>query len=203
MTDEGHTLMHLSYEIDINTLEKGTRAKILSNVLSQFSVIIENGSLVIPLKDSWGDSLFSYIQSLVRISDINYLTKKLVHSTFIQDFKDFIEEKVDKKRFVFDYFHVEYDPKGKYPIDCKINGIAKPLFLFAINNDNKCRDVTINILQYEKWNISFQTLAIFEDQETISRKTLARFSDVSGKQFSSLVDNKSRIENYLNKILSN
>ena len=195
--------MHLSYEIDINTLEKGTRAKILSNVLSQFSVIIENGSLVIPLKDSWGDSLFSYIQSLVRISDINYLTKKLVHSTFIQDFKDFIEEKVDKKRFVFDYFHVEYDPKGKYPIDCKINGIAKPLFLFAINNDNKCRDVTINILQYEKWNISFQTLAIFEDQETISRKTLARFSDVSGKQFSSLVDNKSRIENYLNKILSN
>ncbi len=203
MTDEGHTLMHLSYEIDINTLEKGTRAKILSNVLSQFSVIIENGSLVIPLKDSWGDSLFSYIQSLVRISDINYLTKKLVHSTFIQDFKDFIEEKVDKKRFVFDYFHVEYDPKGKFPIDCKINGIAKPLFLFAINNDNKCRDVTINILQYEKWNISFQTLAIFEDQETISRKTLARFSDVSGKQFSSLVDNKSRIENYLNKILSN
>ncbi len=195
--------MHLSYEIDINTLEKGTRAKILSNVLSQFSVIIENGSLVIPLKDSWGDSLFSYIQSLVRISDINYLTKKLVHSTFIQDFKDFIEEKVDKKRFVFDYFHVEYDPKGKFPIDCKINGIAKPLFLFAINNDNKCRDVTINILQYEKWNISFQTLAIFEDQETISRKTLARFSDVSGKQFSSLVDNKSRIENYLNKILSN
>jgi hypothetical protein len=52
-------------------------------------------------------------------------------------------------------------------------------------------------LQYEKWGLQFKSLAIFEDQEEVSRKAVARFSDVCEKQFSSLVANKERIEKYL------
>ena len=73
----------------------------------------------------------------------------------------------------------------------------KHLFVFAVNNDDKCNVSTINILQYEKWGLEFKSLAIFEDQEEISRKALARFSDVCEKQFSSLITNKERIEKYL------
>ena len=50
--------------------------------------------------------------------------------------------------------------------------------------------------------INFRSLAIFEDQEQINRKVLARFSDVSEKQYSSLGANRERIKKYLNEMMS-
>jgi len=38
LTDEGHTFMHLSYEIDIDSLDKGTRARIISTTLNNFGI---------------------------------------------------------------------------------------------------------------------------------------------------------------------
>jgi len=36
LTDEGHTLMHLTYSIDARELERGTRQKVIASVLSRF-----------------------------------------------------------------------------------------------------------------------------------------------------------------------
>ena len=75
--------------------------------------------------------------------------------------------------------------------------MPRPLFVEALPNDDKTRDSTITLLQFEKWGSSFRSLAIFEDQEQINRKVLARFSDVCEKQFSSLVANRDRIKRFL------
>jgi len=45
-------------------------------------------------------------------------------------------------------------------------------------------------------------MAIFEDQEQIKRKVLARFSDVSEKQFSSLSVNCERIKRFINEAMT-
>ena len=37
LTDEGHTFMHLSYDIDSKDLLKGTRQKLISDALSVFN----------------------------------------------------------------------------------------------------------------------------------------------------------------------
>ena len=37
LSDEGHTYMHLTYDIDEKDLQRGTRQKIISNALSPYS----------------------------------------------------------------------------------------------------------------------------------------------------------------------
>jgi len=200
-TDEGHTFMHISYE-DID-IDKGTRKKIIDNVLSGYGIKNEDGELITEVPDSqFGDALYSYLQGLIKITDINYLSRERVKSTFMEDFRALLEEKVPSERRTFNYHDKQHDPDGKYIIDCRINGMTRPLFIFGIPNDDKCRDVTISCLQYEKFGMPFRSMAVFEDQETINRKVLARFSDICGKQFSTLAANKDRIGKYLQEIMS-
>ena len=74
--------------------------------------------------------------------------------------------------------------------------------MHALLNDDQTRDATITLHQFEKWEMPFNSLAIFSDQESINRKVLARFSDVCDKQFSSLTSNQDRNRTFSSKTLS-
>jgi hypothetical protein len=198
LSDEGHTYMHLTYDLDEKDLQKGTRQKIVTNALSVFNVQDREGEMVIAVKDDgYGDALYSFVQALLKISDVTYLTRERVRSTFMEDFRTFMEQTVPVNRREFDWSDRQHDPEGKYAIDCRVNGMPRPLFIQALPSDDRTRDATITLLQFEKWGVSFRSLAIFENQEEISRKVLARYSDVCEKQFSSLAANRDRIKHFI------
>jgi hypothetical protein len=195
--------MHLTYSLDEKDLKQGTRQTIISNVLSVFGVDDREGELTTKIENgAFGNALYSFIQALLKITDVTYLSRERVHSTFLEDFRSFMEEQIPSNRRIFEWHDHKYDPTSNYTVDLRVNGMEKPLFVFAVNGDNKARDVTINLLQYERWNLAFRTMAIFENQEEISRKVLARLSDVCEKQFSNL-GVTDRITRYLEEILAN
>ena len=202
LSDEGHTYMHLTYDLDERSLYRGTRQQIITNALSAFTVQDREGELVLTVPDGrYGDALFDFVQALLKITDVTYLSRERVKSTFMEDFRAFMEEQVPETRRQFDWYHPRNDPEGKYVVDCRINGRARPIFVHALLNDNRTRDATITLLQFERWEIPFRSVSVFENQEEISRKVLARFSDVCGKQYSSLAANKDRIARYLQEAL--
>ena len=200
LSDEGHTFMHVSYdEIDI---ERGTRSKIIDAVLSSYGIQNDNGELRAIIKaDAYGDALYSFVQGLIKITDVSYLTRERVRSTFMEDFRAFLEEQVPEDKRIFDYHDLQHDPDRKYVVDCRINGAKRPLFVYAVPNDDRCRDATITCLQYEKYQVQFSATAIFESQEEINRRVLARFSDVCEKQFSSLQSARERFESYWKELV--
>ena len=200
-TDEAHTIMHMSYDMDISSLKKeGTRQKIITNIISNFGLEENEGALSIKIdNDDFGSAFYNFIHALIKITDLSYLSRESVRSAFYEDFKSLISETVPEERLTFNYTHPMYDKEGKYPVDCRINGMPKPIFLFAIPNDSKCKDVMIAMYLFERWGIKYHSVSIFEDQEQINRRVLAQFSDIGEKQFSTLLSNRERIKSYISE----
>jgi hypothetical protein len=199
LSDEGHTYMHLTYDIDEKDLRSGTRQKVITNALSAFSVTDRSGELLTTIEDDqYGDALYSFVQALLKITDVTFLSRERVRSTFIEDFREFIESRVRKEFRQFDWHDSSRDPEGLYSVDCRIESTKdSPIFMYALPNDDKVKDATIGLLQFERWSILHRGVGVFENQEEINRKSLARFSDVCEKQFSNLATNKDRLEKYL------
>jgi hypothetical protein len=203
LSDEGHTYMHLTYDLEEKDLQRGNRQKIIANALSVFTVEDREGELRLQVpEERYGDALFSFVQALLKISDVTFLSRERVKSTFLEDFRSFMEATVPADRRVFDWFDPQHDPEGKYTVDCRLNGMPKPIMVYALPSDDRVRDATISLLQFERWNVPHRSLAIFEDQEEVHRKVLARFSDMCEKQFSSLGANKDRISGYLKEAMA-
>jgi len=203
VSDEGETLMHLSYWMDYASLKKGTRREIVERVLGQYGVENREGELRLEtVYTDLSGAIFTFLQALTRVNDVTYLSRETVRATFMDDFREFMQQTVPTERLTFDYHHPKYDRRGVYTVDALVNHRDVPLYVFAIGTNDRCRDVTINLHMYKQWNIRYQSIAIFEDQQAISRDVLARFSDVADKQFSSLVSSEPQIESYLKERLS-
>ncbi len=204
LSDEGHTYMHLTYDLDEKDLQRGSRQKIITNALSAFDVKDRDGELVLPIQENhYGNALYNFVQALLKITDVTYLSRERVRSTFLEDFRAFMEEHIPENRRNFDWHDPQHDPEGHYVVDCRVNGTARPFFVYALPGEDEVRDATIGLLQFERWGLVFRSVGIFEDQEEINRKVLARFSDVCGKQFSSLSGNLDRIASYLRDSMQN
>ncbi len=199
LSDEGHTYLHLTYDIDEKDLRTGNRQRIITNVLAANDLEERSGELLTHIRDGhYGDALYSFVQALIKISDVTYLTRERVRSTFLEDFRALIDQVVAKNSRVFDWHDPEHDPESLYAVDCRIDMTSdEPLFLYALQSDDKVKDATIGLHQFERWEIPHRGVGIFENQEDINRKSLARFSDVCEKQFSNLATNKERLIRYL------
>ena len=105
------------------------------------------------------------------------------------------------ERRAFEWYDPEHDPDKRYVVDCRINNLARPLFIYALTNDDRVRDATIGIAHFVRTDFKFYSLGIFEDQTIINRRVLARFTDVCDRQFPNLSASRDLVEKFLDDAL--
>jgi hypothetical protein len=61
----------------------------LTNIIANFGLEEYDGSLSIKIdNEDFGGAFYNYIHALIKITDLSYLSKEIVRSTFYEDFKD-------------------------------------------------------------------------------------------------------------------
>jgi hypothetical protein len=187
LTDAGHTLMHLSYENDVDRLREGTRGRLLEQILSETAVAEEDGEFYVDLAiEQIPDALFRLGQTLTKVYDLTFLNRARVESTFYDDLEKALGQIVGPDKIKKDYIYDPMPDAQDYSIDYCIVGKADPLFVFGILNQDKTRLATIILEHLLRANARFDSVLIFEDQGKISRKDLARLSNVGGEMVASL-----------------
>lgn len=199
-TDEGSTLMHLSYTDLDASLDKGKRQEVFEQILSIHCIENDCGELKVMVEgEGFGEAYFTFIQGLIRILDLVSFTKKeYVRSIFYEEFRSYLRDTFGTK-CNFNYISKEHDPEGMYPVDCYIESETNPIFFFGVLNDDKCRDVTITCLKFKEWHEKFASICIFEDQETISRRVFGRLLDEIDKEYSTLSAAKTGLTEYMGR----
>ena len=70
LSDEAHTYMRLSFDIDVRELLRGPRQKIIAKTLAEYGIEDRDGELLLePSDEQYGDALNSFIQALLTITE--------------------------------------------------------------------------------------------------------------------------------------
>ena len=203
LSDEAHTYMHLSYDVDIDELRSGPRAELNAMALAASGIRDRDGELVLPVRDGeYGYALFSFVQALIRIADGSYLSRQFVPSAFVDEFRTLMAEAASHSRAQFAWHDAERDPDGNYKIDCRIETGLRPLLVQALTNDRSVRDATITFLKLAQWDAPFDPVGVFEDRDEISAPVLARFSEVCPTQFPDITTHREQIANHIRRRLA-
>ena len=190
LSDMGHTLMHLSYDNNIDKFREGTRGIIFNQIKSEFFITEEEGEFYIdtPL-EQLGANIFHMGQAITKLQSISFLHKHRVESTFYEDLEIQILKIISTEKIIKEYYCEKIEPSQTskyYPIDYKIDGKRNPIFLFGIPNKDKARLTTIVLERLLREEVLFESILVFQEQKDIPREDIARLTNVGGEMIASL-----------------
>ena len=187
LSDHGHTLMHISYEHDIDSFLDGTRGMLMERIVSESGIVQDGGVFFLDTSaEGLPEAIFAFGQALTRIYDLTLLSRSNVGSTFYDDLTECLQGLVGESRIERDHLP-DVPNAGAYPVDYRIDGKSgDPLFVYGVPNRDKARLTTIMLGHFHRHRLEFESIIVFEDQAEIPRTDLARLSDVAGDLISSM-----------------
>ena len=188
LSDRGHTLMHISYDHDVDAFLDGTRGQMLERIVGETGVDRDGGVFHLDTSiERLPEAIFRFGQALTRIHDLTFLSRSRVKSTFYDDLAELLKSLIDEDKMQVDYLLEELPNPEAYRVDYRIEGrFDIPLFLYGVPNRDKARLTTIMLSHFHRHGLRFESMLVFEDQSEIPRLDLARLSDVGGEMISSL-----------------
>ena len=188
LSDRGHTLMHVSYDHDVDSFYEGAHASLREQIVRESGIDEEDGifSLETP-PDQVTAALFRFGQALTKIHDLTFLSRERVSSTFYEDLRGLLFTMLDEEHVDADYIPPDVPNGNDYPVDYHFDGRGgSPVFLYGVPNPDKARLTTIMLSHFLLHGLTFESVIVFADQQEIPRLDLARLTNVAGTAVASL-----------------
>jgi hypothetical protein len=187
LSDMGSTLMHLSYEQDVDRLREGSRLKVYTQILSEMGVHDDDGELFLEAPaNQLAQSIFQFGQALTRVHDITLLNRVQVESTFYDDLYHNLSEIISSEKIIKDYVAPNVEKANDYKADFCIIGEKRPLLIFGVPNQTKARLATIVIQYLHSQKFEFKGMVVYSDMTSLPRGDVARLTTAANDQISSI-----------------
>ncbi len=197
ITDAGSTLMHLSYENDIDKLREGSRGRLLHQVIADSDVREDDGEFFVDTSvDGIGRALFEFGQAMTRVHDLTFLNRLRVESTFYEDLRETLRDIIGPERIHENYVVPGVPKASEYPVDYFIEGRTSPVYLFGVPNRDKARLATIILLHLIAAGRDFNSMIVFQNMADLPRPDVSRLTNAANDQVDSL-DARSDLERKL------
>lgn len=195
ISDEGLTLMRLSYTFDPDT---EFRRRVLERIVSENGLKLEGGKLFI---DATVDNLYPYlmqfVQTIGKISSMRFFQRETAKFQFSE-----LLRKIAMANF--DRFHPQEScfplpGQEEYEVEFCYNSRPRPVYLFGVNSSAKARLATISCLKFLNERLRFVGAVVLEDLDCIPKKDEARLFSAVDKVFPSLDDFERNGERFLER----
>lgn len=197
ISDYGMTIMRLSYSYELDTPKK---MEIFNRILSENRVNVDDGNIYI---DTGPAHLYTAItqlaQAISKVSSMRMYKKEVIRSMFYDLVKDFI--KTELKNYNPQFNALPIADRPELEVDYLFENGKRPLYLFAVRDDNKAKMVTISSLEFLNAGISFRSAVVYEDFESLPRVDKRIILSRTDKQFPDFEDFKANSFQYLHREL--
>ncbi len=187
ISDQGITLMRLSYENDLAKLREGTRGRLLTQVLADAGLVEDDGEFFLDsTADDLGANVLRLGQALTRVHDLTFLNRVRVESTFYEDLREKLHALVGAERLTEGYVVPGVANARDYPVDYFVAGGASPLYLFGVPNRDKARLATIILQHLIGSKHDFNSMIVFQNMAELPRPDLSRLTNAANDMIDSL-----------------
>ena len=178
LTDEGHTLMWLSYE-DFNLTP--TRKSIMDGLIAQNRVSLDEGRIIAFARseEDVGDALSSIVEAIIQVADLRHLSHSNVVSTFLDDMKAAYSNSSLGGRCEFRK-RMEFVKGELIEPDVFIDDDV-PVLVYGVNNPERAKEAFINLIFIRNSGRDYRTVVVIGDDAEISKKDRDRLINAANR----------------------
>ena len=191
LTDEGDVLTHASYS-GINLLSKD-RISSFRQTIKFYGIKERRGELFFPVSgEAFGEAIFSFSQACLDIVQLTKMPAERKERNTLdlrEELRQLVAEVVPAARVDEKWYDDANDQEHVYPVDLRIQGKEAPLYIYAAVNDRHCLASAVSCLHHRfKSQLAFTSVAVFGDEELISRSARIPLLEAVTTHFSSKTD---------------
>lgn len=221
LSDLGNTMFRLGFQLDSDAMLTPDSQRRLHSALSMAGISRRDDELTKPLQNgNYADALFDFIHALLKIDELgdfgtalSALPAPIRHQCPADSdapvgarrpqirtvVSELLGAVLPAKRVSRNWHDPEWDHNKEYPVDFRINGMRKPLFLHALGSNSHAMDATITVYRFNDQHVDGRHVAIFRDDTRLNQRVKAKLEAVCDESFGNLERQSSAIQEFLRK----
>ncbi|GER92309.1 DUF1828 domain-containing protein [hot springs metagenome] len=195
ISDQGFTLMRLSYSYDIDTPNK---ERIFNTIISSYNIQNDRGNLYVDIdSEHLYPALMQFICAVLKVSNMKLYKREVIQSLFFEMLDEYIFTRLAEYEPQKDFHPLPDMPE--YEVDYCFNHRRVPIYLFGVNSPAKARLTIISCQKFIIEKLKFRSITVLESLDCLGRNDQKRLMTAVDKIFPEFEEFEKSGEDYFKR----